>query len=159
MNVVWHDYLATKRSAEILDATSSIGFDSGLCFRQIWNRLPISSAKRDKIDWISRKDYLQTLGAAFDHTPRVSGLFRAGETPASTNFCATSTLPQLFFKLRFALVQCLQSQLPAMELDRELIDVAGNFGTLRFVFGQLASNFFRVTRRVRARLFRFRNGR
>jgi len=24
--------------------------------------LPISSAKRDKIDWISRKDYLQTLG-------------------------------------------------------------------------------------------------
>ena len=62
MNVVWHDHVTAKRSAEILDATSSIGFDSGLCFRQIRNRLPISSAKRDKIDWISRKDYLQTLG-------------------------------------------------------------------------------------------------
>ena len=130
MNVVWHDHVATKRSAEILDATSSIGFDSGLCFRQIWNRLPISSAKRDKIDWISRKDYLQTLGAAFDHTSRVSGLFRAGETPASTNFSATSTLPQLFFELCFAIVQCLQPQLPAMQLDRELIDVSSDFSAL-----------------------------
>src|SRR5437762_14264465 len=99
MNVVWHDHVTAKRSAEILDATSSIGFDSGLCFRQIWNRLPISSAKRDKIDWISGKEYVQTLGTGFDHTSRVSGLFRAGEMPASRNFCSTSTLPELFFEL------------------------------------------------------------
>ena len=159
MNVVWHDYVATKRSAEILDATSSIGFDSGLCFRQIWNRLPISSAKCDKIDWINRQDYLQTLGAAFDHTSRVSGLFRAGETPASTKFCATSTLPQLFFELRFAIVQCLQPQLPAMQLNRELIDVTGHFSALRFVLFQLSPNFIGICECARAWSFRLRNER
>ena len=134
MNVVWHDHVTTKRSAEILTAASSIGFDSDLGFPQVWNRLPISSAKCDKIDWISRKDYLQTLGAVFDHASLVSGLLRAGETPASTNFCATSTLPELFFELRFAFVQCLQTQLPAMQLDCQLIDVTGHLGALRFVF-------------------------
>jgi hypothetical protein len=90
MNVVWHDHVTTKRAAEIADATPSIGFDSGLCFQQIWNRLPISSAKGDKIYWITRKDYLQTLGAAFDHAFLVSDLLRAGETPATTTnefFC------------------------------------------------------------------------
>jgi len=46
-----------------------------------------------------------------------------------------------------------------MQLDRELIDVTGHFGALRFVFGQFSSNFFRVGQRVRARLLRFRNGR
>ena len=48
---------------------------------------------------------------------------------------ATSTLPQLFLELRFALVQRLQTQLPTMQLDRELIDVTGHFGALRIVFG------------------------
>ena len=72
---------------------------------------------------------------------------------------ATSTLPQLFLELRFALVQRLQTQLPTMQLDRELIDVTGHFGALRFVFGQFSSNFFRVGQRVRARLLRFWNGR
>jgi len=66
---------------------------------------------------------------------------------------------QLFFELRFAIVQRLQSQLPAMQLDRELIDVAGDFGALRFVFGQLPSNFFRVSQRVFVRFLQFRNGR
>ena len=71
---------------------------------------------------------------------------------------ATSTLPQLFFELRFAVIQRLQSQLPAMQLDRELIDVAGNFGTLRFIFSQLSPDFFRVSQRIHVRLLRFRNG-
>ena len=67
--------------------------------------------------------------------------------------------PQLFFKLPFAIVQRLQPQLPAMQLDRELIDVAGDFSALRFVLGQLPSNFFRVSEHVCARLLQFRNGR
>jgi len=157
MNVVWHNHVTTKRSAEILDATSSIGFDSGLCFRQIWNRPPISSAERDKIDWISRKDYLQTLGAAFDHASLVSGLLRAGETPASTNFCATS-VAQLFFELPFAIVQRLQPQLPAVQLNRELINVAGDFGALRFVLFQFSAKLFGVGESVRARTLRRRHG-
>jgi hypothetical protein len=68
MNVIWHDHVTTKRSAEILNATSSIGFESRLCFPQIWNRPAISGAKCDKVNWTGRKDYLQTLGAAFDHS-------------------------------------------------------------------------------------------
>ncbi len=70
-----------------------------------------------------------------------------------------STWPEFFFELRFAFVQRLQAQLPTMQLDRELIDVTGHFGALRFVFGQFSSNFFRVGQRARARLLRFRNGR
>ena len=81
MNVVWHNHVTTKRCAEILDATLTIGFDSGLCFPQVRNRLAIPRAKGDKVNWISRKDCLQTLGAAFDHASFVSGLLRAGETP------------------------------------------------------------------------------
>src|SRR6266481_4743557 len=135
MNVVWHDHVTTRRCAEILDASPSIGFESSLRLPQVRNRLAIPRAKRDKVNWIGRKDYLETLGAAFDHASLVSGLLRAGETPASTNFCATSTLPQLFLELRFTLVQRLQTQLPTMQLDRELIDVTGHFGALRIVFG------------------------
>src|SRR6266404_8117263 len=96
MNVIWHDHVTTKRGSEIRNASSSVGFESRLCFPQIWNHLPISSAKRDKINWIGRKNYLKTLGAAFDHFALVSGLLRAGETPASTTsvnlFCGGSRL-------------------------------------------------------------------
>src|ERR1700730_3227089 len=66
---------------------------------------------------------------------------------------------ELFFELGFALVQCLQTQLPAMQLNAELIDVTGDLGSLRFVFGQLALNFVCVSQRVRARLFWHRNSR
>jgi hypothetical protein len=99
MNVIRHDHVTTKRSAEILDAASSIGFDSDLGFPQVWNRLPISSAKRDKIDWISRKDYLQTLGAAFDHAFLVSGLLASvepGVSPAITKSKQPGRLPPQF---------------------------------------------------------------
>ncbi len=41
---------------------------------------------------------------------------------------------QFFLQLGFAFVQCLQTQLPAMQLDRQLIDITGDFGALRFVF-------------------------
>ena len=86
MNVIWHDHVTTKRGAKILDATLSINFESALRFPQIWNRSPITSAKRDKVNWIGGKGYLQTLGAAFDHVSVLSDLFGAGETPAATKF-------------------------------------------------------------------------
>ncbi len=45
---------------------------------------------------------------------------------------ATSTLlhTELFFELLFALVQRSQSQLPAMQLNGELINIAGDFSAL-----------------------------
>ncbi len=46
-----------------------------------------------------------------------------------------------------------------MQLYRELVDVAGYFSALRFVLGQLASNFVRVGQSVRGRFLRLRNGR
>ena len=45
-----------------------------------------------------------------------------------------------------------------MQLDRELIDVTGHFGALRFVFFQLPANLIRIRECARARLNLFRNG-
>jgi len=61
--------------------------------------------------------------------------------------------------MRFALVQCLQTQLPPMQLDRELIDVTGHFGALRVVFLELSPDFFREGNRGCARPFLFRHQR
>jgi len=176
MNAIWHDHVTTKRGAEILNAPSSIGFESSLRLPQIRNRLAIPSAKRDKVNWIGRKDYLQTLGAAFDHSCVVARFLRAGETPATTTnelFCGGSSprlldsasqarrtgiaatkcwlqlFPgQIFFDLGFAFVQRLQTQLPAMQLDRELINITGYFRSLRFVFLQFAAQFLGISMRV-----------
>ena len=61
---------------------------------------------------------------------------------------------QFFFELGFPLVQRLQTQLPAMQLDRELINVTGHFGALRFVFLQFASHLVRLCQRACVRLRR-----
>lgn len=42
------------------------------------------------------------------------------------------------FKLCITLVQSLKSQLPAMKLDIELVDVTFDFRSLRFVLQQVA---------------------
>ncbi len=54
---------------------------------------------------------------------------------------------ELGFQLCFAFVQRLQAQLPAMQLNGELIDVAGDFGALRFVLFQFPLHVFRNCRR------------
>ena len=60
---------------------------------------------------------------------------------------------QFFLQLGFAFVQCLQTQLPAMQLDRQLIDVTSNFGVLRFVFGQATLDLIEPDLRTRRRSF------
>lgn len=45
-----------------------------------------------------------------------------------------------------------------MQLDRELIDVAGDFSALRLIFRELAADFVGVSKCVRARFFRLWNG-
>src|SRR4030095_12082280 len=54
-----------------------------------------------------------------------------------------------------AFVQCLQAQLPAMELNAQLIDVTRYFGALRFVFFQLALQIGELLRRSRGRARRY----
>ena len=46
---------------------------------------------------------------------------------------------QLLLELFPAFLQSLQAQLPAVQLDTELIDVPRDFGSLRFVFLELSS--------------------
>src|ERR1700730_2150866 len=65
--------------------------------------------------------------------------------------------PQLLFELSLAIVQGLQAQLPAMQLNAELIDVTGDLGPLRFVLGELAANFFCIGQRIRTRFLRRRH--
>ena len=44
---------------------------------------------------------------------------------------------QFLFDLGLALVQCLETQLPAVKLNTQLIDVTGNLRALRRILGQL----------------------
>ena len=60
--------------------------------------------------------------------------WRLTQTPYNSTTLSGS---QLGFEFLLALVQSLQSQLPAMELNAELIDVARDLRPLRFVFLQL----------------------
>ena len=46
---------------------------------------------------------------------------------------------------------------PDIQICTELVDVTGNFGPLRFVFGQLAANFVSIGQNICARLFQIRN--
>src|SRR6266404_7064908 len=64
---------------------------------------------------------------------RLLGLDSAGDMPAARVGCRSSLAfdqRQLFFELLFALVQRLQTQLPAMQLNVELVEITGGFGSL-----------------------------
>lgn len=51
---------------------------------------------------------------------------------------ALARFPQPFVQVLTPLVQRLQAKLPAMQLDAELVDIAGDLCALRFVFFDLA---------------------
>ena len=87
-------------------------------------------------------DSFRRVSAEMDPTPRCSTL-----------------MAEIVFELRFAFVQCLQTQLPAMQLDCELVDVTGDFGALRLVLFQLSTKLVRVGERARIRFGRLWNGR
>ena len=53
--------------------------------------------------------------------------------------CRLLRRAQFLLELFPAFVQSLQTQLPAMQLDTELIDGTGDFGSLRSVFLELPS--------------------
>ena len=59
-------------------------------------------------------------------------------------------LAHLFFQLILALVQGLQTQFPAMELNAQLVDVAGYFRPLRFILLQFPLQVGEFLRRRRA---------
>lgn len=67
--------------------------------------------------------------AAREKSNRASVISKACAGGAQPNRTSCS-LAELFFELLFALVQRLQSQLPAVQLNGELIDVAGDFSAL-----------------------------
>ena len=96
-------------------------------------------------------------GRRFGSQAPASPLDSLGSGIADHRDRAHSFSPKIFFELRFAFVQSLQTQLPAMQLDRELIDVTGHFCALRFVFFQLAAKFVGVSERACARTLRQRH--
>ena len=61
---------------------------------------------------------------------------------------------QLDFELLLPLVQHLQAQLPPMKLNTRLINVAGDLGPLRFVFGQATLDFLPADSSIRRGFFR-----
>src|SRR5205085_1993237 len=98
------------------------------------------------------------LGASFDHDSLYQVYSERARRLPPQIFMATSTLmAEIVFELRFAFVQCLQTQLPAVQLNRELIDVTGDFGALRFVFFQLSPKLVRVSDRACVWFCRLRN--
>ena len=74
-------------------------------------------------------------------------MFRRTVATRFPNVLPATRSREFRFQLLLALVQALQAKLPAMKLDAELIDVAGDLGSLGFVFLQLMlkiGNFNRV---------------